>query len=160
MTPEERQSVLDAEHLRLLTLFHYVSGGMTILMAAWFGFMIGMMSFVFAWAPKPVAAQKCGPVADPQPCAGGAEFEPPFEIFLAIFGFVALLLLALGIVQIISGRSIARRKRRVFSIVVAVPGLVFIPYGTLLSIFTFLVLERNSVRALYGPLGDSDEDRR
>jgi hypothetical protein len=34
-------------------------------------------------------------------------------------------------------------------LIVALPGLVFLPYGTMLSAFTFVVLERASVEKLY-----------
>ena len=44
---------------------------------------------------------------------------------------------------------IGRRRRRAFTLVVAIPRLIFIPYGTILSIFTLLVLERASVKQLY-----------
>jgi len=60
-----------------------------------------------------------------------------------------LLGLAYGVLEIVSGRFISQRRRRVFSLVVAVPRLLFIPYGIILSIFTLLVLERPSVRQLY-----------
>lgn len=149
VNPDERQRVMDEEHLRLLALFHYISGGMTVACAAFFGFMAAMMTFVFSAMPPP-AVQPC---AEQDPCgAPAAAIEPfPATLFLVFFGTFATLMLALGVLEILSGRCIARRRRRVFSLVIAIPRLLAFPYGTLLSIFTLLVLDRSTVKALYAP---------
>lgn len=55
----------------------------------------------------------------------------------------------LGVLDIIAGRCISLRRARVFTLIMAIPGVIFIPYGTLLSVFTLLVLDRGSVRKLY-----------
>lgn len=148
MTPDERQRVLDEEHLRLLTLFHYVSGGITLVFGAMFAFMMGMMALAQSFLPAP-GAVSCGKEFDcPSPApAAPPEFLP--WIFLAFFGVFVVLFLAYGALEIYSGRAIARRRRRVFSLVVSLPGALFIPYGTILTIFTLVVLERPSVKALY-----------
>jgi hypothetical protein len=54
-----------------------------------------------------------------------------------------------GILTIVSGRAIAQRKWRMFSLVIAGVNCASFPLGTLLGVFTFIVLLRNSVRALY-----------
>jgi hypothetical protein len=86
--------------------------------------------------------------------AGSAEAVPPhaqapFIIMMVVFGLFFLLGVAYGVLEIVSGRFMALRRRRVFSLVVAIPGLLLIPYGTILSIFTLLVIERPSVKQLY-----------
>jgi hypothetical protein len=60
---------------------------------------------------------------------------------------------AVGGLNIYSGRSIANRKRRVFSLVVAgIDCLVMcpIPLPLALGVFTIVVLMRDSVKRLYG----------
>lgn len=57
--------------------------------------------------------------------------------------------MAYGILEIISGRCLSARKRRLFTLIVAIPRLLFLPYGLILSIFTLIVLERRTVKALY-----------
>lgn len=148
MTPEERQRVLDDEHLRLLAIFHYISGGITIAFASMFGFMMGMMALMQSFLPAR-AAGSCGKEYDcPGPTVAPVpEFLP--WIFLGIFGAIFALMLAYGILEIVAGRFIARRVHRVFSLVVSIPGALFIPYGTILTIFTLVVLERGSVKELY-----------
>jgi hypothetical protein len=56
---------------------------------------------------------------------------------------------AVGILTIVSGRAIAQRKWRVFSLVMAGVNCASFPLGTLLGVFSFIVLLRPSVRALY-----------
>lgn len=54
-----------------------------------------------------------------------------------------------GIVEIVAGRFISQRRLRIFTIVASVPRIILIPYGTILTIFTVLVLDRPSVRLHY-----------
>jgi hypothetical protein len=146
VTPEE-QAIVDREHLRLLALFHYISGGMTIAFGSMFGIWFGMMSLMFSTLPVQKSAQ-C--VAEVEKCGPGAEaLEWMPGIFLAFFGLVLLLFLALGVLEILAGWFLSKHRRRMFSIIVSIPGLIFIPYGTILSIFTIIVLERASVKALF-----------
>ena len=130
---ELRTRVIDEEHLRLLALFHYISGGMTLAFSLMFVVMIGFMSAMFSMVP-PHAPQHGGP--------------PPAMVFLLFFAFAGIGVL-LGVLDIIVGRCISLRRARVFSLIVAIPGVIFIPYGTILSIFTLLVLDRRSVKKLY-----------
>jgi hypothetical protein len=55
-----------------------------------------------------------------------------------------------GILAIFSGVCIARRRKRTFSLVVAGICCMLMPLGTVLGIFTFLVLLRDSVKRVYG----------
>lgn len=130
---ELRQRVVDEEHLRLLSLFHYISGGMTLAFSLMFAAMIGLMSAMFSMIPLE-AQQHGGP--------------SPATVLLLFLAFVALGVL-LGALDIVAGRCISVRRARVFTLVMAIPGVIFIPYGTLLSVFTLLVLDRESVRKLY-----------
>jgi hypothetical protein len=126
-----RERVLDEEHLRLLALFHYVSGGMTLAFSLMFGVMLGLMGAVFA-------------AVEPQ----AGKHPPPVEILWFFGAFMAIGAL-FGVLEIIAARCISLRRARVFTLVAAIPGVVFIPYGTLLSVFTLLVLDRRSVKKLY-----------
>lgn len=149
MTSDDRQRIVDDEHLRLLSLFHYISGSLTVAIAAMFGFMLGMMSLMFSIMPPQIAA----PCPDADPCSGVQTPPAPFPeaLFLGFFGVFFAVLMVLGVLEIISGRYIAKRRRRLFSIIVSIPRILAFPYGTLLSIFTLLVLERSTVKRLYTP---------
>lgn len=134
----EAQRIVDAEHLRLLALFHYVSGGVTLGFSLFFGIGVAFMGVMFALMPPPPH--------------GPGLHGPPLAM-LVFFGLVCALGIVYGILEIVAGRLISRRRRRVFTLVVAIPRLIFIPYGIILSIFTLLVLERTSVKQLYREAG-------
>jgi hypothetical protein len=56
----------------------------------------------------------------------------------------------LALATAVSGYFIQTRQRRIFSIVVAAINCVLFPFGTVLGVFTMVVLVRPSVVALYG----------
>jgi hypothetical protein len=68
---------------------------------------------------------------------------------MAFFGLFAAVVVVFGVVQAVAGRCIAKRRARLFTLLVAIPRVIFIPWGSLLSIFTFVVLESASVQQIY-----------
>ena len=138
MDPTERQRVLDEEHLRLLSMFHYISGGVTLLFSTAFFLMFAIFAFMATHLPPRVS-----PTGQPLPQAA-----PPvaFFVFFAVF---LVLGIVYGVIEIFTGHCISRRKYRVFSLIASIPRLITIPYGVLLSVFTIIVLERASVKELY-----------
>jgi hypothetical protein len=139
MSPEERQAVVDDEHLRLLALFHYVSGGITVAISFFFGVWMVFMGLMFSLFPAAAAAD----AALPHP-------EGPPAFLFVIFGLLFLLGVAYGILEIVAGWFIGRRRRRLFTMIAGLPRVLFIPYGVILTIFTLVVLDRPSVKQLYG----------
>ena len=141
VTPEEKQSVLDEEHVRLLALFHYVSGALTcagsLLAALWAAFVATMFTAF------PVEARE----AMSEEALRQMQVMP--KIMAGVVAIMAVAGVGYGVLEIVAGRCISQHRARVFTIVVAVPRLLFIPWGTILSVFTMLVLERASVEALY-----------
>jgi hypothetical protein len=134
MTAEDRQLVLDEEHLRLLSLLHYVSGGMTLAFGLMFGVWMGFMGAIFAT----MASESAAPHRQ----------APPTEFFL-IFGLLGLAAIVYGVLELISGRLMSQRRRWLFSFIVSLPRVVLVPYGSMLTIFTLIVLDRRSVKSLY-----------
>jgi uncharacterized membrane protein HdeD (DUF308 family) len=61
----------------------------------------------------------------------------------------AVWFVASGILNLISGLCLRSRKGRTFSLVVAGINCLHIPLGTVLGVFTIIVLIRDSVRELY-----------
>ena len=49
----------------------------------------------------------------------------------------------------LAGRSLARHRRYTFCLVVAAILCLFVPFGTLLGVFTIIVLVRSTVRARF-----------
>ena len=50
-----------------------------------------------------------------------------------------------------SGHCLAHRKNYGFSFVMACVECIFLPFGTVLGVFTLMVMSRESVKALYFP---------
>ena len=61
----------------------------------------------------------------------------------------AALLAASCLINVLSGVFLGRRKYRAFSLIVAVIDCIHIPLGTVLGVFTIVVLLRPSVREVY-----------
>lgn len=142
MTKEEfKKRVLDEEHLRLLAVFHYVLGGLSIALSLMLSMHLVMMT-TFAANPE-FFNQGKSEISQPFPAS---EIFGIFAIVIGIFMFLGI---TFGILQIMSGRFLKQKKRKLFSIIVAIPNLIFIPFGTILAILTLIVLERESIGTLY-----------
>lgn len=128
----------DAEHLRLLSIFHYI---------------VGALGFVFGSFPLIHVAFGMFMVFAPLPAGNAVSDMGPkfFGLFFVVIGLVVVLFAWLmALCTIFSGRYIASRRRRNFSVVVACILCVFVPFGTVLGVFTLLVLSRPSVKQAYG----------
>ena len=129
----------DEEHLRQLATFHTVLAVIGGVFACFPLLHVGlglMMMF------DPSFFEKGHQAAQPPP--------PVFGLFFVVMGGVFVLLgWAMAVCTFLSGRYISRRCNRMFSIVVAALLCMFLPFGTLLGVFTLVVLCRDSVERLY-----------
>jgi hypothetical protein len=82
----------------------------------------------------------------------GEELPPEFIgwIFAVIGSLLFLLGIAIAICISIAGRSLAKHTRYWFAFVMACIECLFIPFGTILRVFTIIVLSRESVKTLFG----------
>ena len=128
----------DREHLRLLAIFHYVVAGLAALFS-FFPLLYTTVGAIFIFAARH---------GTPKP---GEEPPPEFiGWILAIVGSLLFLLgVAIAICILIAGRSLAKRTGYWFALVVACIECLFIPFGTILGVFTIVVLSRESVKALF-----------
>lgn len=133
------QRKIDADHLRLLAIFHFVIAGLAL-----FGLLFLFLHFIMMHAlfsnPQMWQNQKENMPFPP------AEF---FRLFRWFYGFMGGMLVIGGVLNLLSGLFISRRENRTFSLVIAALDLLQIPFGTVLGIFTIVVLLRDSVRELY-----------
>ena len=129
----------DAEHLKLLSVFHYVLAGLTSL-AGFFPLIhvaMGAMMLSGAFSGGPSA---------------GAPPEAFGWLFVAIGGLFSLLLWTFAVTLFVAARALAARRNRIFCVVIAAISCAGFPLGTALGVFTILVLLRPTVRALFdGP---------
>ena len=143
MPEETRQSIIDEEHLKILSLGYVVSAGVSAfysLFGLLYVFMGIMMSTTFSHLP--------------QTPSNPAEAPPP--VFVGwIFSFIGLAFfltaIAVTAARFRAAWCIKHRKSRVFCMVIAGIGCLEFPYGTVLGIFSFLVLGRDSVVQLFCP---------
>jgi hypothetical protein len=147
---------VDAGHLSAVSICHYVWGVLVMAFSSIFiihvvmGLMIARGAVPFSPAPMPAptgATSQAAIVTPPAP-------PPALGYLMAGMGGCAVFVgWTLGILTIVSGRLISLRRRRTFSLVVAGINCASFPFGTVLGVFTFIVLARPSVRALYPPRG-------
>jgi hypothetical protein len=136
----DRQSILDEEHLKLLSLGYMVSGGFAALFSL-FGLLYVVMGIVMAVSFSQM------------PQAGAKAADQPPEFLGWIFAGVGLVLF-LGMIAIAAAKfwvaaCIKRRKSRTFCMVIAGLSCLEFPYGTLLGVLTFIVLGRASVERVF-----------
>lgn len=126
------------EQLRILSIFHYVVGGLHALFGS-IGLFHFFMGLAFMLTPKSSWSGSGGP--------------PPewFGLLFAILGAGFVIFgWTLGILTALSGRYIAARKHRTFSIVMGAINCAMLPFGTVLGVFDILLLTKEEARKLYG----------
>lgn len=126
------------EHdLKLLSIGYYIQGALitsyALLMLAYIAFIGALLS----------VAQRHGDETGRQLPPGAVAFIEGLLASITIFA------LACGIALIYAGWALRKYKHRMFIFVMAALGCLAIPYGTVLSIFTFMVLQRPTAKALF-----------
>jgi hypothetical protein len=140
--PDEirRQSIVDDEHLKLLSLGYIISGASV----AFFS-LFALMYVVFGAVIGASIARQAA--ADTKP----GDQIPAFlgwligGIGLAFF----LILAAIAAAKFWTAVCLKKRKSRTFCMVVAAISCLEFPYGTALGVLTFIVLGRESVTRLF-----------
>ena len=128
----------DKEHLQLLAIFHYVVAGLAGLFS-FFPLLYTTIGAIFIFAARHGTAKP------------GEDLPPEFLgwIFAVLGALLFLIGIAMAICILIAGRSLALRKHYSFVLVMACIECLFIPFGTILGVFTIVVLSRESVRGLF-----------
>lgn len=126
---------VDAEHLDLLGIFHYVVAGITALFALFpvihLVIGLGLLTGRLDDAQSPDEARLVG----------------------GLFVAIAIVLIALGLacaaLFAYAGRCLRQRRRHLLCMVAAGIACLFMPFGTVLGVFTLVVLSRPGVRDLF-----------
>jgi hypothetical protein len=137
-TVSEKQQIIDAEHIKLLSIFHFVVAGLSLL---GIGFLLVHYLFMSAVFSNP-AIWKSNPNTPPPP-------QGFLKVFVWFYFFMGALFMTVFILNLLSGCFLRQRTHRTFSIVVGALDCLQIPFGTVLGVFTIIVLARDSVRKLY-----------
>ena len=134
--PPEYERRRDAEHLHLLSIFHFVVGGFCLVGVAFLVIHFLFFHFVFM---------------NPAMWKGKQQAPPPefFQMFIVFYIVFGVMFVAAAAVNLLSGLFLRRQTHRVFSLVVAWLDCIWVPFGTVLGVFTIIVLMRDSVRLWY-----------
>ena len=126
----------DAEHVRLLAIFHYVLAGMVALFSLFpiFHLVIGVALVTGAFDEFD-------------------ESEPPPAIFGWMFVIMPALFIAMGLTLAafvaIAGFRLHKFRSHLFCLVIAGIECAFMPFGTILGALTIIVLMRPGTKRLF-----------
>ena len=127
----------DTEQLRLLSIFHYVVAGILALFSRFPILHLAMGIAIVAGAFDDVDSG-----------------NPPPEFFgwmLIVFTAVFILCgLAMATCIAIAGRRLRCNRSYTYCLVIAGIECIFIPFGTVLGVFTIIVLMRPTVKEFFG----------
>jgi hypothetical protein len=127
----------DEEHLRLLSIFHYVLAALA-----------GLFSL------SPLIHVAIGVLM----LSGRFESQnqvPDERLFGWMFIAVGSAFMAAGIAfsvcLALAGRYLYQRRHYMFCLVMAALACMFVPFGTVLGVLTIITLQKESVRQLFAP---------
>jgi hypothetical protein len=126
----------DQENLELLSIFHYIIGGMAALFS-FFPIIYLILGTLFIVAPWRIQ--------------GSGNPPPTFLgwIFIVLGGSIMIVGFAFAVCVILAGRYINKRRHYIFCLVIASLNCLFMPFGTILGVFTIVILMRPSVKELF-----------
>jgi hypothetical protein len=124
----------DEEHVKLLSMFHYVLSGLVALFSCMFfiHIVMGIALLCGTFTPR-----------DPHPDEIMGWILIVMGTAFVLFGWT------LAVFILIAARKLARHRSWVFCLVVAGAECLAMPLGTILGVFTFVVLMRESVKQMF-----------
>jgi len=128
----------DTKQLDLLSIFHYVVGGIMAFFSC-MPFMHVFMGLAMVSGKFFENSEGCSSSPD---AAFGWIFVIMGSIFI-LFGW------AISICIMIAGRKLKRRSNRMFCMVVAGIECMFMPFGTVLGVFTLIALNKESIKEIF-----------
>jgi hypothetical protein len=127
----------DIEHLRLLGIFYYVTAGLTAMCSCIFLLLFGFTGVLFV-----------GVASDPSVTNGP---PPALGAIFAVLGiFATFVCLALGGLLAYTGYSLQTQRHYYLCFVMGILMCLHAPIGTILGVFTILILLRPTVKPLFG----------
>jgi hypothetical protein len=132
----------DEQYLKILSIFHFVVAGISALFACFpilhFVVGLGMLGTSLGLG--------IGEGAFPEAAISG--FVGVF--FTLIAGSMILLGWAFAVCEALAGWYLVKRKRYMYCLVMGGVECIFMPFGTVLGVFTIITLIKPSVKELFG----------
>ena len=127
-----------AHDLKILSICYYIQAG---IIACYSLFLLGYASFIGTLIHI---------IQQHSDRTGGRDMPPWLGSLLAtIFVMAFLFMMSIALCQFLTGRWLTHHKNRLFCQVIAGFSCLAVPYGTVLGVFTFLVLSRPEARSLF-----------
>jgi hypothetical protein len=159
VSAEDELRIIARERLNFLAIGFYVRGGIMVAFSCFFLLYVCMfLGFSFipeaAWNQPPKASPPPTsltfvtptPASRRHPANSGAPPVIVFRIMAGVMGAFVLVGWAVGALTLYAGRCIQKRRHKVLIYIMAAVNCVFIPYGILLGIFTFIILGSTEAR--------------
>jgi hypothetical protein len=137
VTDEERQAIVDTEHLRLLPVLFWVLAGIDIFISL-YGLIYVGLGGMMVFVPWDEAASDAPP-----------EFIGWYFLALGL-GFMVFFAGGGGL-KLLAGLWMRRRTHRTAILVAAALSCLDWPFGIMLAVFAFIVMLRPSVAAQFAP---------
>lgn len=128
----------DDEHLRLLSLFHYIVAGIGALCAL---FPIIHLAIGLGLVTGAIGN------GSHEHAAGAAVVGWVFVLFALAWILCGL---SYAACMAVAGSFLKHRRHHKYCVIIACISCAFMPFGTVLGVFTILVLMRPSVKAAFG----------
>jgi hypothetical protein len=127
-----------ASHVRLLAIFHYVLAGLAVVGSFLPGLYVAM-----GWALLSGTSfvGKNSNATPPPPQIGWIFIALGVALMAAALGFAVLVLMA--------GRFLSRTRHWTYCIVTAALSCALFPFGTILGVFTIVILVKPEVKAAF-----------
>jgi len=149
MIPQRSRNVKpnqDIEHLRLLSIFHYVMGGMLAIFSMFPIIHLSMGIAMVAGAFDQIEKGEAPPA-----------FIGWFIILFAAFFILCGLTLATCVAM--AGQRLAHKRNYMYCLVMAGIECMFTPLGTILGVFTIIVLIRPTVKELFDAAQEAEPEQ-
>ena len=124
----------DAEHVRILSILFYVFGGL--------GALGGLFPLIYvAMGAAFVSGGMGGAAGGPPPAVG--------YLLIAFGGIASLLVWSIAGCTLFTAYNLGRKTRYMFCFVIACLCCMSVPLGTILGVFTIIVLARPAVKEMF-----------
>lgn len=164
--PHLEARIAARERRKLLAIAYYISGGIGAVMAAFwllYALVLGAVATTLPGIAQDAAAPTRAIHATAAPAEASAtpsptlrshrSAEPPvfmFKMMTAVMGGIGAGALLLSALTGFAGYCVSRRKYKVLIYIVGCLNIIWIPYGTILGLWTILALSSEAGREEFG----------
>ncbi len=146
----------DREHLKLLSIFYYIYGALTLIPMLCLGLwgLIVLIGIGAAASQQTATTHTHTMTVTSHSNFNGSGPAVVGTFFTCFFLIAAIFVIAISISVFFAGHSLSRYRNPTFCTVVAALLCLNVPLGTALGVFTLIVLARPTVKAAFANTPD------